>query len=166
MSKCIHTDRLVLRPHRAEDQAALVALIGNHKVSRWLPRVPHPYTDVDANTFVSRARNEDEALAITLGDDLIGGCGIDEELGYWLGVPYWGKGYATEAATALVDRYFSKTSNSLASGHRVGNTASRKLLIRLGFKNTTRQWHFSQTEKADVEVQHMTLSADQWRAQA
>lgn len=166
MSSCIHTDRLVLRPHRASDAAALVALIGTESVSRWLPRVPHPYTQADALAFLGRTRAPDEALAITLDGALIGGCGIDEQLGYWLGEPYWGNGYATEAASALVNRYFARTRDDLMSGHRVGNIASRRVLTRLGFTDTVRKWHFSETEQAEVEIQHMALGADTWEAAA
>ena len=163
MQSCIQTNRLVLRPHRASDVDALVHLIGNENVSRWLPRVPHPYTHDDAQTFMARERREAEALAITLNDQLIGGCGIDEELGYWLGEPFWGNGYATEAATALIARYFAGTEKDLNSGHRVGNDASRRVLARLGFHDTERRWHFSETEQVEVEVQHMALSAGQWK---
>ena len=164
MQSSIQTNRLVLRPHRASDAAALVALIGSESVSRWLPRVPHPYTVADAEAFMSRERREDEALAITLDDKLIGGCGIYEELGYWLGEPFWGHGYATEAATALVDRYFAHTQDNLMSGHRTGNSASRRVLTRLGFSDTECQLRYSETDKADVEIQRMVLTADSWGA--
>ncbi|WP_300030299.1 GNAT family N-acetyltransferase [uncultured Roseobacter sp.] len=164
MSECIQTKRLVLRPHQAGDAAALVALIGNRNVARWLPHVPHPYTEADAQAFFARRRERDEALAITLDGVLIGGCGIDEELGYWLGEPYWGQGYASEAARALIDRYFEQTQAPLMSGHRIGNAASRRVLCGLGFTDTDRAWHHSLLEDAEIEVQHMMLPADRWAA--
>jgi RimJ/RimL family protein N-acetyltransferase len=166
MSECIQTKRLVLRPHRAGDASAVVALIGNRNVARWLPRVPHPYTKADAQAFFARDRGRDEALAITLDGILIGGCGIGEELGYWLGEPYWGHGYASEAACALIDRYFDRTQAPLMSGHRVGNAASRRVLEKLGFTDGAREWRYSLLDGAEVEIQRMVLPAGRWRSAA
>ncbi|WP_300019225.1 GNAT family N-acetyltransferase [uncultured Roseobacter sp.] len=166
MSECIQTQRLVLRPHRAEDAGAVAALIGNHTVARWLPGVPHPYTEADALAFFARDRVQDEALVITLNGELIGGCGIDEELGYWLGEPFCGHGYASEAARALIERYFARTQVPLMSGHRVGNAASRRVLCGLGFADADLVWRHSLLESAEVEIQQMVLSAEQWSAAA
>src|SRR5438046_1566786 len=80
-------------------------------------RRPHPYSVEDAETFIAQASRDDGEIHffITLPDDrIIGACGIGTpdrkgpELGYWLGVRYWGKGYATEAARALIDHAFTE----------------------------------------------------------
>jgi RimJ/RimL family protein N-acetyltransferase len=74
---------------------------------------------------------------------LLGCCGIGKldgehpEIGYWLGVPFWGKGYATEAARALIDHAFGELGyDVLVSGARVSNPASRRVLQKCGFEWT------------------------------
>jgi RimJ/RimL family protein N-acetyltransferase len=80
--------------------------------------------------------------AIALDDALIGLCGLDlrsdgPELGYWLGVPHWGCGFATEAARAVIDFAFGKLDlQALQSGARVTNPASRRVLEKCGFQWT------------------------------
>ena len=74
---------------------------------------------------------------------VLGCCGIGKldgehpEIGYWLGVPFWGKGYATEAARALIDHAFGDLGYEvLVSGARVSNPASRRVLEKCGFEWT------------------------------
>ena len=80
---------------------------------------------------------------ITLAGDVIGACGVEvrddgvPEIGYWLGVPFWGKGYATEAVHALIDRAFGDLDcAALQAGARVTNPASRRVLEKCGFQWT------------------------------
>ena len=74
--------------------------------------------------------------------ELIGCCGVDlrddgPEIGYWLGVPYWGRGYATEAVRALIDHAFDDLRHeTLQAGARVSNPASRRVLEKCGFQWT------------------------------
>ena len=59
------------------------------------------------------------------------------EIGYWIGEPYWGRGYATEAVRAVIDHLFSVTDlDSLAAGCRVTNLASRRVIEKCGFQWT------------------------------
>lgn len=163
MSKRIHTERLTLRPFRDEDAARVADLIGNLSVSRWLTRVPHPYTCEDARSFFEDTADEPNVMAITLSGDVIGGCTITEELGYWLGEPFWGKGYASEATTALVGRYFDESDATLQSGYMTGNAASARILTKLGFKPARVEEAQCRALNAAVSLQKMTLSADGWR---
>jgi RimJ/RimL family protein N-acetyltransferase len=75
---------------------------------------------------------------------VIGGCGMDlrdgsaPEIGYWLGVRYWGRGYATESVQALIDHAFGNLDHtSLQAGARVTNTRSRRVLEKCGFQWTS-----------------------------
>ena len=85
-------------------------------------------------------QNDSATFAITLNGSLIGACGIDvrqdgAELGYWLGVPFWGCGYATEAVRAVIDYGFGALGYEvLHSGARVSNLASRRVLEKCGFQ--------------------------------
>lgn len=145
------TDRLILRAPHIEDVDAIANLADNLRVAEMLSRMPHPYTKAHAVDFVRRA-NAGEigkcVYAITLAQNgtFVGCCGInyrrgagkDElEIGYWLGEPHWGKGYATEAAHALVDLVFRATQvEKLYASCRVSNIASRRVLYKSGFQYT------------------------------
>ena len=137
------TDRLVLRPYRAEDAADLLDWLGDFEVSRWLARVPHPYRPADAEAFVAAGMTGGDVLgfAITLdGDRLIGAVGLDDlsgapTLGYWLGRYHWGRGLMTEAAAAVVAHAVGPMGlTALHSGVFAGNTASLAIQKRLGFE--------------------------------
>ena len=81
---------------------------------------------------------------ITAWDGAVLGCcgigmrdGEHPEIGYWLGVAFWGKGYATEAVRALIDHAFGELGHDvLVSGARVSNPASRRVLEKCGFEWT------------------------------
>jgi RimJ/RimL family protein N-acetyltransferase len=140
----LKTARLCLRAPVRSDIAAMVALAGDRRVAENTARIPHPYTAADALgllTAINQTGGE-TAFAITLDGALIGMCGIDlrrdgVELGYWLGVPFWRRGYATEAARALIDYAFAELGHeALQSGARVSNPASRRVLEKCGFQWT------------------------------
>jgi RimJ/RimL family protein N-acetyltransferase len=138
------TARLRLRAPRRDDASAIAALANDRRIAENTARIPHPYTLADAEGFLGYlAESETEtAFAITLADDaLIGLCGLlmkprkTPEIGYWLGVPYWGHGYATEAARAVVDHAFEDLGlDRLEAGARVSNPASRRVLEKCGFQ--------------------------------
>jgi RimJ/RimL family protein N-acetyltransferase len=138
----LKTDRLVLRALCQRDVPVIVQLAGDRRVAENTARIPHPYAADEAEQFVAQAnrQNDSATFAITLNGSLIGACGIDvrqdgAELGYWLGVPFWGCGYATEAVRAVIDYGFGALGyEMLHSGARVSNPASRRVLEKCGFQ--------------------------------
>ena len=106
MCPVIETERLVLRPPAIEDTPAIAHLIGDFEVSKWLTVVPHPYTLADAEEFVHKIAGPWDRV-ITHKGEVIGVVGIGDSLGYWLGRPFWGHGYMSEAAGALVGAWFT-----------------------------------------------------------
>ena len=140
----LKTARLMLRAPSHNDVAAMVALAGDRRVAENTARIPHPYTAADAVGLLASINQTggETVFAITLDGALIGMCGLDRrqdgvELGYWLGVPFWGRGYATEAARALIDHAFAELGHDmLSSGARVSNPASRRVLEKCGFQWT------------------------------
>jgi RimJ/RimL family protein N-acetyltransferase len=141
----LETKRLALRMPRLGDAKTMVALANDRRIAENAARIPHPYKLADAENFISGANKgpADAVFVITLrGDTVIGACGVTSlddqaELGYWLGVPYWGKGYATEALHALIDYAFTDLGHeALNAGARVTNPASRRVLEKCGFQWT------------------------------
>jgi RimJ/RimL family protein N-acetyltransferase len=140
----LETERLCLRPLQRADAGAIARLANDRRIAENTASMPHPYTLADAEDFLRRVETSpsEVAFAITLNDDtLIGACGLKRdrsnatEIGYWLGVPYWGQGYATEAARALIDHAFGDLGlDHLEADARVSNPASRRVLEKCGFQ--------------------------------
>lgn len=146
----LKTERLLLRPYKMSDAGAIANLLNNLEVSRWTVNIPYPYSREDADTFIEKVTESwiagaDATFAITLKEmnSPIGACGAhlrepgEYELGYWLGEPYWGKGYMTEAVNALV-QYLKghKQPKRIYAGHAPENPGSENVLLKAGFKST------------------------------
>lgn len=142
------TPRLTLRPGWPEDAPELARAIGHEAVVTRLARVPWPYRQEDARSFLSLPQTSDQPRFVitTRGGAprLIGGIGLHRdgslhELGYWLTPGAWGQGYATEAARAVVAiaRDGLRLPRLLAR-HMVGNPGSERVLTKLGFRPTGR----------------------------
>jgi len=141
----LETKRLALRAPRLEDAKTVATLANDRRIAENTARIPHPYKTPDAEGFIAGANKAggEAMFLITLRDrTVIGACGIvmqeqTPELGYWLGVPYWGKGYATEALHAVIDYAFTDLAHeALQAGARVTNPASRRVLEKCGFQWT------------------------------
>jgi ribosomal-protein-alanine N-acetyltransferase len=138
----IRTARLVLRALEPRDAARISLLAGDFEVASMTGTIPHPYTKEMAAEWIASALQGEEGtvLAIEREAALIGCVGYREdekggaELGYWIGKPYWGMGYATEAAAAMVTYAFQDGGlNYLISGHFADNPASARIIAKLGF---------------------------------
>jgi RimJ/RimL family protein N-acetyltransferase len=140
------TERLLLRPSWPEDAAELHQAIADAGIVRNLASAPWPYTADDAVQFTAQ---EHDALypAFLLmlrthgAPRIIGACGIGNydgsaELGYWIARPYWGLGFATEAAHAVVNIATAIGHKKLIASHFTDNPGSGNVLRKLGFQNT------------------------------
>jgi RimJ/RimL family protein N-acetyltransferase len=141
----LRTRRLVLRGLRADDAPAVTALIGDKRVSRWLLSFPYPYPPGAASTWITRtqegwAEGAGATFAITAQGTVIGAIGLrvvalhdHAEIGYWLGVPFWGQGYAVEAGRAVVRWGFRSLRLRRIYGQYLGdNHASGRVMEQLG----------------------------------
>lgn len=142
----LETERLVLRAPRLADVKAIARLANDRRVAENTARIPHPYCLDDAEQFIAAANQQpgEATFAIVLKDanELIGMCAVEPregaaEIGYWIGVPYWNRGYATEAVRAVIDHAFGELEHeALQAGARVRNPASRRVLEKCGFQWT------------------------------
>jgi RimJ/RimL family protein N-acetyltransferase len=142
----LETKRLMLRAPRRGDVKAVAGLANDRRIAENTARIPHPYRVDDAKEWIAASNTHagETTFAVTLTDGtLIGACGFDlredpvPEIGYWLGAPYWGNGYATEAVRAVIDYAFGDCDHeALQAGARVTNPASRRVLEKCGFQWT------------------------------
>jgi RimJ/RimL family protein N-acetyltransferase len=167
----LKTDRLCLRPLRTEDAGDITRLIGEWPVIRWLTTPPWPYRTEDAEAFLAKDRDQ-EAHAITREGQFMGVVGIHprddagttHEIGYWLGTPFHGQGYMTEAATAAIDAFFATGADRLYSGYLIGNGASANVLAKLGFRVGGMHRALSRPLAREVMVQEVLMKAADWNA--
>jgi RimJ/RimL family protein N-acetyltransferase len=153
------TDRLLLRPGWIEDAPALAQTIGHEQVARNLSRVPWPYGAADAERFLAQPCDPlRPRFLITLRDTgrLIGGIGISDDkpqLGYWIARDHWRRGYATEAARAvLAIADESLRLPVLHASHATDNPASGRVLRKLGFVPVGSARRYSAGRRTAVEI--------------
>lgn len=153
----IVTGRLVLRPFALSDAADVQRLAGDPAIADTTLNIPHPYLDGMAEAWIANHQaqfQEDKglALAVTLRDDgalagAISLLGIDRrhrraEMGYWIGKPFWGRGYATEAAAAVIAFGFEALGlHKISATHLVRNPASGRVMQKAGmsYEGTMRE---------------------------
>jgi RimJ/RimL family protein N-acetyltransferase len=145
----IRSERLFLRPGWPEDWAEVLTAINDEGVVRNLATAPWPYTTDDAVAFARRPQERMlPHFLITLptsdGAKLIGcvglhrpvgGLGDDVELGYWIARSYWGNGYATEAARAVLRLAEALGHRRIIASHFDDNPASGRVLAKVGFQS-------------------------------
>lgn len=145
----IQTDRLILRPFKVDDAPHVQRLAGDRAVAETTLLIPHPYPDGAAEQWIGTheaafEKGEGVVFAITGRQDgaLLGAISLDirpahqrAEMGYWIGRPYWNRGYATEAAAAMVDYAFNRLElNRIHAEHFSQNLASGRVMDKIGMK--------------------------------
>ena len=148
----IESRRLWLRWPRVNDKPALAALAGDGEVAGRTANLPHPYRQWDAEDFILRGRAENfrgvaMRLVLTLKTGprkIVGAIGVGKAsgratLGLWIGKPFWGQGFACEAAAAVIETFFLVgDAEELGALALPDNAAARGLLAKLGFVEVER----------------------------
>ena len=137
----MQTPRLRLRAVTDADAARIAELAGVWEVASMTGRIPYPYSEEAARSWVSGLADREEVFGIEFERELIGICGFtidangDAELGYWIGKPYWGHGFATEAANAVMTHGYAKSGvRRFVCKHLTGNPGSERVIRKLGFR--------------------------------
>ncbi len=142
----LQTDRLFLRRFILADAPEVAERCGNREVASGTLTIPHPYSVGDAESWIlSQMKNREDGAGVDLAvtnwtGDLVGAMGlvIDPrhgiaELGYWIGVDFWNRGYATEAGQAVLTYAFGSLGlRRVHAFHFARNPASGRVLEKLG----------------------------------
>ncbi len=174
-SNILLTEKLILRKLQQTDAKPMAQLANNANVATMTARLPYPYSMEDAQEFIARSSLPESrgcTYAITLAKtaEFIGCCALSPSrrrdgpaLGYWLGEPFWGYGYATEAAHAMVDLAFKATDRERVNAScRVVNPASRRVLEKCGFQRSESGMIQSLAANSSVPVDYYVLDRTTW----
>ena len=148
------SDRLLYRAWRADDASEIARQLNDFDIAKMTGSVPHPYPPYSADGWISslrgkRLRDESYNFAIVerTSEALAGSIGIfkrgasvDWELGYWIGRDFWGKGYASEAAQAVMNWTTGELGAEVVhAGHFADNPASGRILEKVGFRRISNE---------------------------
>ncbi len=142
----LQTERLILRPFYLSDAKEVQALAGHSKIADVTLNVPHPYLDGMAEDWIGSHKKNWEskqayifAITSSHGGKLVGCVSLikrsekEAEVAYWVGVPYWGLGYCTEAAKGIIKFAFEQLDLERVMGlHLTRNPASGRVMLKVG----------------------------------
>ncbi len=167
----LKTDRLLLRAFKLTDVNELNKLAGNINVAKTTLNVPHPYSTEMAESWIDTHKSGWEtktnivyAITLTKNEQLVGTIGLHDlkplqaELGYWVGEPYWGNGYCTEAAKVIIKFSLEQLGLSkIISEHLTSNPASGEVMKKAGMKHIEKiQNHDRYGNLADIDIYEIT----------
>ena len=146
MQPTLTTKRLILRPFNLRDAKRVQQLAGDPIIAQKTAYIPHPYPYGVAEAWIEKhaiwfqdKTGVSFAIEIAESNILIGTVSLTRiadgsgNLGYWIGVPYWGQGYCSEATEALIRFGFEEMDLSLVYGrHLIQNSASGRVMEKCG----------------------------------
>jgi len=174
----LETERLTLRGFCMEDAPEVKRLVSAREIASTTRSIPHPCEDGMAEAWVARRIVTSLPVAalsyaIVLRESclLIGSIGLslnaedcNAELGYWIGMDYWGQGYASEAARALLQLGFTQLGlHRIHASHLTRNPASGRVMQKIGmrYEGCLRQHLYKWGVFEDLAC--YALLADEWR---
>lgn len=147
------TERLVLRPFVLDDAAEVTRLVSDRRIADTTLNIPHPYDESTAAAWIGtheEVAERDEGLTLALTEResgrIVGAVGLSTnrphrrgELGYWIAVEEWGRGYATEGSRAMLDYAFGALDLSRVVAHCLTrNGGSWRVMEKLGMQREGR----------------------------
>jgi ribosomal-protein-alanine N-acetyltransferase len=176
----LRTPHLLLRSIERGDIPDFVRLAGAREIAATTISIPHPYAEADAQSFLANVddgfhagRSVSFAVTISPGGELCGVVGLTvvpaqerAELGYWIGVPYWGRGFATEAASAVMAFGFETLRlHRIYASHFAGNTASQRVLEKIGMRHEGLSRQHVRKWNRFVDLENYGLLASEFRGE-
>jgi [ribosomal protein S5]-alanine N-acetyltransferase len=172
----IKTDQVLLRPFTRDDAPDVTRLAGDWEVAKTTALMPHPYPPGAAENWIAtHAGQWDSGTEYTLAvcdagsGDLVGAISlrVDEghegNIGYWIGRPYWGKGYASEAVRCLLALAFDHLQlPKVWAIHMATNVASGKVMAKNGMRHVGRLLKTHRDEIVPVYFEKYSLTRKRW----
>ena len=163
----LETERLILRPPAPRDVAAMTVWLGDYDVAKMTAAIPHPYGEADAEGFIAAGLSHRFVIARKKDGVFLGMIGLHaeegHEFGYWLGKPFWGAGYATEAARRLVRYAFEELDQPrVQAGWFHDNPASGNVLAKLGARHNGSRMRDCRARGVKVLCHEMLLTRGQF----
>lgn len=159
----LETDRLILRQLNRKDRQRIMLLAGDKEIAKTTLNIPHPYTEKHAmewinSTLLAFERRQSSVFGLVLKSEnqLIGAMSVDYNkkhqrgaLGYWIGKPYWNKGFATEALRIVLEYEFSRdVLNKVEACYFAENPASGRVMQKAGmFKESEKKQHIKRNNR-------------------
>ena len=169
----IETERLILRPWREEDAAELYVSACDEQVGPAAGWAPHRSVE-DSLRVLREILMKPDTWAVTLREsgEIVGSIGAfptaaepgkgQPEIGYWIARPCWGRGYAPEAARALISRCFAAGAETVWCAHAVGNDKSRRVIEKCGFRfRCSQSWTSALGDTR--ECLYYAIEKDEWK---
>ena len=175
----LETARLRLTPPTEADAPEIAHLVNEWEVVRFTAMIPYPYAPQMAlewiakvsveqalgtnRVYVVRRQSEDAVLGVV-------GLEIDADtatgsIGYWLGRPYWGRGYATEAAGRVLATAFGELGLKRVVADVVPeNAASMAIMRKLGFRRVGEGRRWFRARGAELDVVEHEITRAEWAA--
>ena len=168
---------IVLRPFTLADAPRVTELCADAAIAEMTGAIPHPYTHAMAEEWIAAlphpttlATDYDYAVVRREDDVLIGAVGLDarpeatDNLGYWIGRPYWGRGHATDAATAMIALGFSCLDLiEMHASHLERNPASGRVMAKCGMREMRREVRAHRAGEPE-RFCLWSIDRDEWRA--
>lgn len=170
-------NRVVLRAFRLSDAKSVRDMAGNRSVADNRMSIPHPYEDGMAEEWISGLaprieRGELASFAVVekVSDQLIGEVSLridrrsnEATLSYWIGEPYWGLGYCTEAASLMVRHGFEDLRlGRIRARYAPKNVPSGRVLQKVGMRYEGRSRRFNTKLGRPEDLALYGLSRDRW----
>jgi ribosomal-protein-alanine N-acetyltransferase len=164
----IATDRLVLRRMTMEDVPALHAILSDPDAMRYWSTLPHEHEALTeawvAQTIEAVAAGHGDDFVVLLGHAVVGKVGLwqGDEIGIILSRAIWGRGYASEALSATIERAFGRGILRITADIDPRNAASLRLFRNLGFRETGSAEATFQIGAVSVDSLYFALTPEDW----
>lgn len=167
------TERLILRPFQLSDATKVQKLAGDELVANGAINIPHPYSDGFAGQWIGKVlagwQSQQSAIyAITLKSNyqLVGCVGLHNidsgkaQLGYWIGVPYWGQGYCTEAAKRVTEFGFKRLELDIIYGQHLSRDPSPgKIMQKIGMEHVMTKSDAARVNMITEDLEYYEIKA-------
>lgn len=171
----LETERFILRPPLKKDIPTIIKHMQHPSISANTLHIPYPYSKIDAMTWVTKSKQEIvKGLSYTFciiykkTNEMIGAIGLHmntdhnrAEAGYWIAVPYWNKGVATEALIRILEFGFKEVGlNKIYATHLVENPSSGRVMIKAGMtKEGKLREHYQKGSNYITVIQYAMTSS-------